>query len=363
LRIVSRKIPIAERVRFVQASLTGDLEVLMANPVLVEVTRGDRVESRHRAALVIADARGKPVMTLGDTAAPVYPRSAVKALQALPLVESGAADHYGYHARELALAQASHGGEPAHVAGVAAMLAAIGLNENTLECGAHAPLNAQAAADLLKSGKTSTQLHNNCSGKHAGFLAVCRHRGIAERGYIVSTHPLQVEVREALQSVTGAPHTARECGVDGCSIPTYAVPLDALALGLARFGTGVGLSRERAAAARRIYEAGVSEPSYVAGSGRFCTEVMTLLKGAALVKGGAEGVFAASLAGLGLGVALKVDDGTTRASEALMAAILAWLLPEHLEALRRWTDAPILTRRGARAGEMRTLTDAFPARR
>ena len=335
----------------------------MANPVLVEIVRGERVESRHRGAFAVVDARGKPLLTLGDLEAPVYPRSAVKPIQALPLVESGAADRFGFHARELALAQASHGGEPAHVAGVAAMLASIGLNEQALECGAHVPSNAQAAAELLRSGRTPTQLHNNCSGKHAGFLAVARQRGIPHRGYIAPAHPVQAELREALESLTGAPHEAENSGTDGCSIPTYAVPLSALALGFARFGTGVGLQRERAAAARRIYEAGVSEPLFVAGSGRFCTEAMTLLRGAALVKGGAEGVFSASLAGLGLGVALKCDDGATRAAEAMMAAVLAWLMPEHGEALKRWTNAPVLTRRGARAGEVRALTEAFPPRR
>jgi L-asparaginase II len=335
----------------------------MTNPVLVEVTRGGRVESRHRGAIVVADARGTPLLALGEVETPVYPRSAVKAIQALPLVESDAADRYGFRARELALAQASHGGEPAHVTCAAAMLSALGLNEDALECGAHPPSNAQAAADLLRQGKAPSQLHNNCSGKHAGFLAVCRHRGIPHRGYVDARHPVQAEVREALQAVTGAPHDAENCGTDGCSIPTYPVPLNALAYGFARFGTGVGLSRERAAAAHRIYEAGVSEPFFVAGTGRFCTEVMILAKGAALVKTGAEGVFCAALAGLGLGVALKADDGATRAAEAMMAAVLAWLLPEHAEALKRWTEAPVLTRRGARAGEVRALTEAFGRRR
>lgn len=335
----------------------------MTNPVLVEVTRSERVESRHRGAIAVCDARGKSLLAVGDVEAPIYPRSAVKALQALPLVESGAADRYGFHARELALAQASHSGEPAHVAGVSAMLAAIGLTERALECGAHAPPDPQAAAELLRDGKAPSQLHNNCSGKHAGFLAVCRHRGIPHRGYVAATHPVQVEVREALAAMTGAPLDPERCGIDGCSIPTYAVPLGALALGFARLGSGVGVARERAAAARRIYEAAVSEPFYVAGTGRFCTDAMTLLGGATLLKTGAEGVFCAAFRELGLGVALKCDDGASRASEAMMAAIVAWLMPEHAEALRRWTDASVLTRRGARVGEVRALTEAFPRRR
>jgi L-asparaginase II len=166
-------------------------------------------------------------------------------------------------------------------------------------------------------------------------------------------------VREALQTLTGAPHEAESCGTDGCSIPTYAAPLAPLAHGFARFATGIELPRERADAARRIYEAAVSEPLFVVGSGRFCSEVMTLMDGAVLVKTGAEGVFCAALSGLGLGVALKCDDGAGRASEAMMAAALARLFPEQAEALRRWTHATVLTRRGARAGEVRALDAAF----
>lgn len=334
----------------------------MTNPVLVEVTRGERVESRHRGAVAVVDARGRKVLSIGNIEEAVYPRSAVKAIQALPLVESGAADAFGFRARELALSQASHGGEPEHVAGVSAMLAAIGLDETALECGAHAPSHAPSAADLIRRGKTLSQLHNNCSGKHANFLALARHLGIDHHGYVTAKHPVQVRVGEALASLTGAPHGESNCGIDGCSIPTYAVPLEKLALGFARFATGVGLAHARAAAARRIYEAAIAEPFYVAGSGRIDTDLMTLLKGAALVKTGAEGVFCAALAGLGLGVALKADDGGTRASEAMMGAVIGRLLPEHAEKVRRWTNAPVPTRRGVKAGEVRALASPFQAR-
>ena len=334
----------------------------MTNPVLVEITRGDQAESRHRGAVAIVDSRGKKVLAIGDIEAPVYPRSAVKAIQALPLVESGAADAFGFHARELALSQASHGGEPDHVAGVRAMLAAIGLDETALECGAHAPSHGPSGADLIRRGLAPNQLHNNCSGKHANFLALARHLGIDHRGYVRAAHPVQVEVTAALSSMTGAQHGAKNCGVDGCSIPTYAVPLSSLALGFARLASGIGVERERANAARKIYQAAVSEPFCVAGTGRIDTDVMKHLSGAALVKTGAEGVFCAALGGLGLGVALKVDDGTTRASEATMAAVLARLLPEHAEFLHRWTNAPVVTRKGVKIGEVRALPAPFQAR-
>ena len=334
----------------------------MTNPVLVEVTRGERVESRHRGAVAVIDARGKKLLAIGDIDAAVFPRSAVKAIQALPLVESGAADAFGFRARELALSQASHGGETGHVAGVSAMLSAIGLDETALECGAHAPSHGLSAAELIRRGKAPSQLHNNCSGKHANFLALARHLGIDHRGYVGAAHPVQVAITAALSSMTGASHGAENCGTDGCSIPTYAVPLSSLALGFARLATGIGLERERADAARKIYQAAVSEPFYVAGTGRIDTDLMKHLGGAALVKTGAEGVFCAAIAGLGLGVALKADDGATRAAEAMMAAVVARLLPEHTQFLQRWTNAAVVTRRGARVGEVRALAAPFQAR-
>ena len=331
----------------------------MANPVLVEVTRGQRTESFHRGAAAIVDADGGLVFAVGDVEAPVFPRSAVKALQAIPLVECGAADAFGFETRELALAQASHGGEPAHTEAAAAMLAAIGLGEPDLECGTQVPSHRPSAAALIRRGEQPNQLHNNCSGKHANFLAVARHLGVAHAGYVGACHPVQQSVREVLESLTGATHGADRCATDGCSIPTYAVPLAALARGFARFATGAGLSPERAGAARRIYLAAVTAPFFVAGTGRFDTAAMELLNGAALLKTGAEGVYCAALPALGLGVALKCDDGSTRASEAMMAAILAGLLPEHETALADWTRAPVLSRRGARVGEVRTVGEAF----
>jgi L-asparaginase II len=336
---------------------------IMANPVLVEVTRGTVVESRHRGAAAIVDADGATLLALGDVARPVFPRSAVKAIQALPFVESGAADRFGFGAPELALAQASHGGEPAHVERVAAMLAAIGLGEADLECGAHRPSHAASADALLAAGRAPTQLHNNCSGKHANFLALARQLGVDHRFYVKAEHPVQQAVREAMESLTGAAHDAAHCGIDGCSIPTFAVPLTALARGFARFATGTGLSAPRAEAARRLYAAAVGEPYFVAGTGRFDTDAMTLLQGAALVKTGAEGVFCAAIPERGVGMALKCDDGGTRAAEAMMAALLARLFPQHETALRRWTHAPVETRRGAIAGEVRVLAEPFAALR
>ncbi len=191
----------------------------MANPVLVEVLRGALAESAHRGAVAVHDSDGKAVWEIGDTDRPIFPRSAVKAIQALPLVETGAADAYGFGERELALACASHSGEPEHVELARSMLAKAGLDETALECGAHWPSSHDATIALARAGGNPNALHNNCSGKHSGFLCTCRHAGIGHRGYVGAGHKSQEMVREALEAVTGAAHREENRGIDGCSIP------------------------------------------------------------------------------------------------------------------------------------------------
>ena len=299
----------------------------MENPVLVEVLRGATVESRHRGAVAVVDADGGVALGIGDVERPVFPRSAVKAIQALPLVESGAADAYGFGRRELALACASHSGEPEHAALAAAMLERAGLDAGALECGAHWPSRQEAALDLARQGKRPTALHNNCSGKHAGFLCTCRHAGLGHRGYVAIGHEIQQGVRDAMEAVTGAAHGVENCGTDGCSIPTYAVPLKSLARGFARMATGVGLGETRARAAKRLIDACMAEPFLVAGTDRLDTRLMRAAGGRVMVKIGAEGVYCGAIPELGLGIALKCDDGAARAAEVMIAAVVAKLLP------------------------------------
>ncbi|RWH21447.1 asparaginase [Mesorhizobium sp.] len=328
----------------------------MANPVLVEVTRGAVVESAHRGAVSVFDADGKPVWEIGDTARPVFPRSAVKAIQALPLLESGAADAYGFGDRELALACASHSGEPAHVELAQAMLAKAGLDKTALECGAHWPSSHVATIALARAGSAPNPLHNNCSGKHAGFLCTCVHSGIAHGGYVKAGHALQEMVRDAMQSVTGAAHDGDHCGTDGCSIPTYAVPLKSFALGFARMATGRSFAPERAKAAKRLLSACMAEPFLVAGTGKADLALMRAAPGRIFVKTGAEGVYCAALPEHGLGIALKCDDGASRASEVMIAAVLAKLLrsDEALAAkLAELANPPVESRIGAKVGLLR----------
>jgi L-asparaginase II len=330
----------------------------MANPVLVEVTRGSVVESRHRGAFVVMDAAGGIVAQAGDIAQPVFPRSAVKAIQALPLIESGAADGFGFGETEIALACASHSGEPAHAALAASMLARAGLDHSALECGWHWPMRQEAALELAAAGSRPSALHNNCSGKHAGFICTCRHLGIDHRGYVASGHAEQELIREAMESVTGAAHGEDACGTDGCSIPTYAVPLTALALGFARMATGQRLEPSRASAARRILSACMAEPFFMSGIGTADLALITAADGRAFVKTGAEGVYCGAIPELGLGIALKCDDGASRGSEAMVAAVMARLFAGDETLAGRLAEIArpaILSRRGAEVGRIRPV--------
>jgi L-asparaginase II len=301
------------------------------NPELVQATRGGTVESIHRGALAIVDSGGATVCAVGDIQRPVFPRSAVKVLQALPLVASGAADAFGLTDEELALACASHNAEPRHVAAAASMLAKAGLDDAALECGAHWPRNDAAHRELARRVREPGALHNNCSGKHSGFvclgclMARAQGRDAREfvRGYVQPDHPVMREVTAALQAATGCDLSCAPMGTDGCSIPAYAIPLKNLATAFARVGTGMGLSAEHAAAARRLRAAVAKAPFFVAGSGRFDTRVMERLGERVFCKVGAEGVFCAALPEQGLGVAIKIDDGNNaRAAEVVMAAAI-----------------------------------------
>jgi L-asparaginase II len=335
------------------------------NPILVEVTRGGSVESAHRGAAAVVDADGRVVLAIGDIERPVFPRSAVKVLQALPLVASGAADRFGLTDDELALACASHGGEATHVRTAASMLAKAGLDATVLECGAHAPYHEASAQALAVRGEPPGALHNNCSGKHAGFvclgclLADGRDARAFLRGYVNRQHPVMREVEAAIETVTGWPLDTAVVGTDGCSIPTYAIPLRHLAHAFARIGTGVGLGEGHARAARRLRAAVTASPLMVAGSGRFDTRLIERLGERVFCKGGAEGMHCAALPGRGLGIAIKVDDGNnSRASNTVMAALIARLL--ELPAadamfVRALADAALVNWNGIEVGRIRAV--------
>jgi L-asparaginase II len=308
---------------------------MTSHPVLAQLWRGDIVESFHRGSFAVVDTGGSVMRQGGDIDRPVYARSAIKGLQALPLVASGAADRFGLDDAELALACASHGGEPAHVATAASMLAKAGLDATALECGVHWPSHVDSAHALAARHETPGALHNNCSGKHSGFACLgCLMAGDADaargflRGYVESDHPVMREVGAAIEAATGTRVADAPRATDGCSIPTYGIPLRALALGFARFGTGVGLTPDHARAAARLRAAVAAHPFMVAGSGRLDTVLMRHFGERVFCKVGAEGVYAAALPALGLGIALKMDDGNTaRAAEVAIVALIESLLP------------------------------------
>ncbi|EHH67911.1 L-asparaginase II [Gluconobacter morbifer G707] len=280
------------------------------------------MESRHLGCAVVVDADGNIVWASGDVDAAVFPRSTVKALLAIELVESGAADRLGLSAEALALACASHGGEEAHTRLAASMLETVNRDATSLECGTHWPTYEPAGRILAAHHQQACALHNNCSGKHAGMVCLSCDQGVDPTGYIDPAHEIQRRVTAVLETMTGTPHDADNRGIDGCSMPTYAVPLQALALAFARFGTGHGLSAGRAKATARLRQAVADNPFMVAGSGRYDTTVMEQFGTRAFVKMGAEGVMVAALPEQGLGFAIKTDDGANRAAEVAMSALL-----------------------------------------
>jgi len=333
------------------------------NPILVEAQRGNAVESAHRGAIAVVDADGGIVLALGDTQRPIFPRSAVKVLQALPLVASGAADALQLNDEELALACASHNGEPAHVATAAGMLAKAGADPRALECGAHWPYREAFQREMASRGETPSALHNNCSGKHAGFVCLACRMSNGQplfdyaKGYVRAEHPVMREVTHALQTTTGWDLASAPQGIDGCSIPTFGVPLQHLARAFARVGSGVGLSADHARAALRLRQAVAKAPFMVGGTDRFDTRVMQRLGERVFCKVGAEGVYCAALPGRGLGLALKIDDGNNaRAAEVAMAALIeAFVALDDGDAvlLRGLSDVKLKNWNGIEVGALR----------
>jgi L-asparaginase II len=323
-----------------------------SNPVLIELTRGPVVESVHTGALAMARPAGELVLALGDVGRPIFPRSAVKALQCLPLIETGAADKFGYGDAEIALACASHSGTARHVAVAGTMLERAGLNGAALACGAHLPRSHSAEREFAIAGTAPSALHNNCSGKHAGMLATAVHLGEPTSDYWRPDHPVQLRVRSTLEEFAGCSLGAEVRGIDGCSAPNWAIPLAALARAFACFVTGEGAGARHRQAAQRIASACWAKPKLIAGAGRLDTRVMGRWPGRVFTKTGAEGVYCGALPGLGLGFALKIDDGAGRASEAVVLRLLERFFPgasglDEGRTLRNWRGLEVGERRAS----------------
>jgi L-asparaginase II len=321
--------------RAVRASFPGR----DADAPLAVVTRGGRVESWHRGLFVVV--RGDEiVVACGDPATPVYCRSATKPIQALPLVELGIAERAGLSDAELAVICASHFGSGEHLRAVASILHKGGFGEEHLQCGPHPPRDPAARDELARSGAAPRRIHNNCSGKHAGFLHLAAGCGEPPARHLDPDSAGQRLVRRTLVELAGLDEREVEVAIDGCGAPTFAMPLVGLARAFRRFANPDRLPPVRAAACRRLLAAIARAPSLFQGRGGLCTALVEAAPGRILPKNGAEGVFAIGLPELDLGLAVKVADGAERGYQALVVEALhrfgLWPeVPPALEPFRR----------------------------
>ncbi len=292
----------------------------MGNPVpMVELWRGGMRESSHLGHAVIWG-EGGIVESWGDPAAIIFPRSSCKMIQALPLLETGAADAVGLTDRHIALSCASHQGAALHVGMTGRWLADLGLAEPDLRCGAHEPYDREERDRLISAQEGPCQLHNNCSGKHCGFLTTTQHLKAGPE-YVELDHPLQTAIRQATEEVAG--ETVAGYGIDGCSAPNFAMSLGGLARAMAAFAAAPAGGSARDRAMHRLTRAMAAHPELVAGEGRACTELMRAMDHKVAIKTGAEAVFVAIVPERKVGIALKITDGSSRASEAAITALLA----------------------------------------
>lgn len=318
----------------------------------IEVLRGGRVEARHAVNVAVTDADGRLVASVGDPDADTFYRSAAKPFQALPLVEDGVVERFGLTEAELALCCASHEGEAEHVAGARSILAKAGLDEAALRCGPHLPFSGAASRTVLREGGEALRVHNNCSGKHAGMLALALAHGWDPEDYHLAGHPVQERMMDEIVRWSGVPRSDIGTGVDGCGVVCFSVPLRAMAVSFARFGAAA----IRGEAPARIVGAMTTHPFMVGGTRRACTEVMEQGAGRVFVKLGAEGVYGAGVPGGGLGVAIKVADGGRRAVEVALVWTLHAIgaLDEgDMTALGRWARPEVRNTLGEVVGEIR----------
>ncbi|WP_299349319.1 asparaginase [uncultured Shimia sp.] len=325
----------------------------MTNPVpMVEIWRGPFLESMHLGHAVVCGADGQIVDAWGDPSAVVLPRSSSKMLQALPLIESGAADAAGLTDAQLALACASHQGADIHSAPVTAWLKDLGLSDDDFCCGPQEPRDIDARDALIRAGKSVCRYHNNCSGKHSGFLTLTKHLG-AGPDYVALDHPVQKAVKAAFEEVTK--EDTPGYGIDGCSAPNFATTMHGMARAMAFFAAANPDGDRRQSAAARLHRAMATYPELVAGEGRACTDLMRAMDHKVAVKTGAEAYFIAIIPEKKLGVAVKIADGSTRGAECAIAAILIRLgvLNEAHPLAQKYVNGPIQNWDGLVTGRMK----------
>lgn len=320
---------------------------------LVEVTRAGTVESRHRVHVAVVDADGALRGWSGEAEMTTFWRSAAKPFQALPIVDDGAFERFGLTPEELALCCGSHSGTAAHVRAAESILARIGCSAEALACGAHQPFDAEARRALDDEGLEPVRLHNNCSGKHAGMLALARARGWDVEGYHRPEHPVQARILEEVARWAGVPAEAIAVGTDGCGVVCFALPLRQMAFAFASLAAAARRGEPGPAA---VVGAMAAHPEMVAGPGRICTQLGRLSEGRLFAKVGAEGVYCVGVPGAELGIALKVEDGSSRAVAPAVAGVLRELdliSEDDFGALHRQVFREVANTRGEVTGEVR----------
>lgn len=322
---------------------------------LVEVLRGDILESVHKGHFVVATPSGEIVDAAGDPEFMTYPRSSLKLIQAIGLVESGAADHFKLEHRHIAMACASHKGEPFHISTVDEWLGRIGCTPEDLACGPDLPRDTESMMNILAAGNGKCSTYHNCSGKHTGFLTLCRHLDLDPRGYDALDHPSQSLYLDDLSLLSGRDARTFSWGLDACTLPAPAIALNTMATAMAKLAVPKILGGTKQIAVERIFAAITHEPEFVSGTNQVATMISRVTKGRIIAKPGAEGYFVAAVRDRGLGVALKVSDGAGRASAVAILAILTKigaLSSEEAGKLKQLAEPKINDSRGRLAGGM-----------
>lgn len=334
----------------------GDKE--LEAETLVQVCRGDMVESIHKGHIAVVNAEGELLYSKGDVKKKVYARSSMKPIQAIPLVETGAADYFHFNEADLSLACASHSGEDQHTNRVVSILERAGLQTTDLQCGVHNPRWEDAYKALIRAGKPVTALYNNCSGKHSGMLATAAYMKETIADYYQLHHPVQQRILEVISDVAEIPKSEIEIGIDGCGVPVHGIPLEKVAYCYAKMANPSGMSEKRAAAAKRITQAMMAAPEMVGGTDRFCTDYMRVAAGRAIGKAGAEAVYCIGDLETGIGIAIKIDDGGGRATYPVAVEVLkqlGMLNEEQLEQLKTYHYPQLKNARQEIIGQLKPI--------
>lgn len=334
--------------------------------VLVEGTRGDLVELIHRGHVAVVDATGGLLYSAGDPDKLTSMRSAAKPIQAIPIIESGAADRFGLDSGDLAIICSSHNSEPVHIEAVTRLLAKLGLSEEALQCGTHPPFDRRSADEIIRGGRELSPAYSNCSGKHTGMMALAAFLGHPLEGYFLPGHEVQQIILDTISQVTEVPRSEIRIGVDGCGVPVFGLPLRAMALAFARLADPDRMPESKQEPARQLRDAMLKHPYLVAGRNRICTALMQKAPGKVVAKSGADGIYCVGvLPGVvsgvsdhlpGIGIAVKIDDGSDRARHPVVMETLRQLgalTGEELDALGWYHRTPIKNFRGETVGELR----------